>query len=53
MTYTLADIGFDLNNREIVLLIYLGLVLTAILLWRKGRSSALNVIRAFLLLNYQ
>lgn len=47
MTYTLADIGFDLNNREIVLLIYLGLVLTAILLWRKGRSSALNVIRAF------
>lgn len=47
MYFTSADFGFDLSNREIATLIYLGLLLAAVLLWKKGRSSALDIVRAF------
>ncbi|WP_102784210.1 hypothetical protein [Thalassospira sp. GB04J01] len=47
MPFTAADFGFDLSNREIATLIYLGLLLAAVLLWKKGRPNALKVVRAF------
>lgn len=47
--FTLASFGFDLSNREIATLIYLGLLLAAVLLWKKGRPLALDVVRAFFL----
>jgi hypothetical protein len=42
-----ANFGFDLSNREIATLIYLGLLLAAVLLWKKGRPLALGLLRAF------
>ncbi len=48
MSFTPASFGSDLNNREIATLIYLGFLLAAVLLWKKGRPLALEVIRAFL-----
>lgn len=47
MALSPASFGFDLNNREIATLVYLGLFLAVILLWKKGRPLALNVVRAF------
>lgn len=42
-----ADYGFDLNNREIAALIWLGVLVAALFLWKQGRSSAFGVVRAF------
>ena len=47
MLSTSANLGFDLNDREIATIIYLGVLLAAVLLWKKGRSLAFNVVRAF------
>lgn len=47
MIFAPSNFGFDLNNREIATLIYFSLLLAAVLLWEKGRSSALDVVRAF------
>lgn len=47
MALSPASFGFDLNNREIATLVYLGLLLAVILLWKNGRPFALNVVRAF------
>lgn len=47
MSFTLASFGFDLSNREIATLVYLGLLLAAVLWWKKGRPLAFNVVRAF------
>lgn len=47
MPFMPASFGFDLNNREIAVLIYSSILLTALLLWEKGRRPALNVARAF------
>lgn len=47
MSFTPVSFGFDLSNREIATLIYLGLLLAALLLWKKGRPLALDVTRAF------
>lgn len=47
MSFTPASFGFDLSNREIATLIYLGLLLAAVLLWKKARPLALDVVRAF------
>ena len=41
-----ADYGFDLNNREIAALIWLGVLITTLFLWKRGRSSAFGVVRA-------
>ncbi|WP_199224854.1 hypothetical protein [Falsochrobactrum shanghaiense] len=49
MSFTLASFGFDLSNREIAALVYLSLLLAAVLLWKKGRFLAFNVVRAFLM----
>ena len=48
MSFTLASFGFDLNNREIAVLIYFASLLAAVLLWKNGRPYALNVVRALL-----
>lgn len=48
MSSTPSGLGFNLNNREIATLISLGILLTAVLLWKKGRPAALSVVRAFL-----
>lgn len=50
MSFTPANFGLDLSNREIATLIYLGLLLAAVLLWKKGRPLALDVVRAFFVL---
>lgn len=42
-----ADYGLDLNNREIAALIWLGVLVAAVLLWKRGRSSAFGVAHAF------
>lgn len=47
MSFTLASFGFNLSNREIATLFYLGLLLSAVLLWKKGRPLAAKVVRAF------
>ncbi|WP_432284183.1 hypothetical protein SLT36_20570 [Aminobacter sp. BA135] len=47
MSFTLANFGFDLSNREIATLIYLGLLLAAVIFWKKGRPLAHDVVRAF------
>lgn len=47
MSFTSANLGFDLSNREIATLFYLGLLLSAVLLWKEGRRAALGVARAF------
>ncbi|WP_185961478.1 hypothetical protein [Telmatospirillum sp. J64-1] len=47
MSFTLASFGFGLSNREIATLVYLGLLLITVLLWKNGRPLAFNVIRAF------
>jgi hypothetical protein len=47
MSFTLANFGFDLNNREIATLIYFALLLGAVIFWKKGRPLALDVVRAF------
>ncbi|WP_313500980.1 hypothetical protein [Stutzerimonas nitrititolerans] len=47
MFFTPASFGFDLNNREISTLIYLGLVLACVLLWKEGRPLVTNLARAF------
>lgn len=47
MSVTLASFGFDLSNREIAALVYSGLLLAAVLLWKKGRPLAFDVVRAF------
>ncbi len=47
MSLTLANFGFDLSNYEIAALVYSGLLLAAVLLWRKGRPLAFDVVRAF------
>lgn len=47
MSFTPANLGFDLSNREIATMIYLGLLVAASLLWKKGRPQALGVVRAF------
>ncbi|MDO5641153.1 MAG: hypothetical protein Q4G26_02020 [Paracoccus sp. (in: a-proteobacteria)] len=49
MSFTLANFGFDLSNREIAALVYLSLLLAAVVLWKKGRPLAFNVVRAFLM----
>lgn len=49
MSFTLASFGFDLSNREIAALVYLSLILAAVLLWKKGRPLAFDVVRAFLM----
>lgn len=47
MSLTSANFGIDLSDREIAYLIYLGLVLVAVSIWKKGRPLALGVVRAF------
>jgi len=47
MSFTLASFGLDLSNREIAAIVYLGLLLAAVLPWKKGRPLAFNVVRAF------
>lgn len=47
MSFTLARFGFDLSNREIAALVYLGLLLAVVLLWKKARPLAFDVVRAF------
>lgn len=46
MPFTSANLGFDLNNREIATLIYLGLLVVASLWWKKGFPLVLDVVRA-------
>lgn len=49
MSFALASFGFDLSNREIAALVYLSLLLAVVLLWKKGRPLAFDVVRAFLM----
>lgn len=42
-----ADFGFDLNNREIAALIWLGVIALGLLLWANARRSILSVARSF------
>lgn len=49
MSFTLANFGFDLSNREIAVLFYLSILLAAVLFWKKGLSLAFSVVRAFLM----
>ena len=49
MSFTLASFGFDLSNREIAALVYLGLLLAAVFVWKKGRPLVFDVVRAFLM----
>lgn len=44
---TLASFGFDLSNREIAAIIYLSLLITFVLLRKKIRLPALNILRSF------
>lgn len=39
--------GFDLSNREMAALIFIGLAIVGVLTWKKTRSAALNVAQAF------
>lgn len=48
MSFAPSNFGFDLNNREIATLIYLGIFIIGVLLWIKGRPNAFGVVRAFL-----
>jgi hypothetical protein len=41
-----ADFGFDLNNREIASLFWIGVIVFAILLWKQGRDSLGHVVKA-------
>lgn len=47
MSLTFAELGFDLNNREIATLFYLGLALAAVLIPKNMRPHAFNVMRTF------
>lgn len=47
MSFTFANLGFDLSNREIAALVYLGFLLAAVLQWKKGRALTFGVVRAF------
>lgn len=47
MSFQPAEYGFDLNNREIVSLIYIAIIVAALSVWKRGRKSLLAVIRAF------
>lgn len=42
----LETFGFDLNNREIASLIYIGLAVAGLLLWSRMRASLGGVVRA-------
>ena len=42
-----AAFGFDLNNREIATLIYVGFFLIALMFWKKGLPLVLDVVRTF------
>lgn len=44
---TAETYGFDLNNRELAALIFIGLAIVGLLTWKQTRGSALNVVRAF------
>lgn len=47
MPFASADFGFDLSNREIAAIIWLGIPLAIVLMWKKFRSVALGVVRKF------
>ena len=47
MSFTSANFGFDLSNREIATLTYLCLLLATILMWKEVRPLAFNIVQAF------
>lgn len=42
-----ADFGFDLNNREMASLFWIGVIVSAILFWKQGRNALASIVKAF------
>lgn len=46
-TPDVSNFGFDLDNREITSLFWIGVIVSAILFWKQGRNALANVVKAF------